>query len=258
MDPPPYCEEPPDYSASALLPPATFFIAQNVVYSDQLGSSGSGSGSGSTPSAVFELSQQPFELRDTTRTVSMDRLDRALKVHHSGEDGDLHHTITIQKRHMWDLKHPAALTGPVFLYHADAASKHALCSFGMSTFRPRLLSTRLGYRVHRMVKHPLEKHVLLPRGLLFEAQPAPRRRSRSADGNTVTFEWCDSSSSSSSSSGAAELGGQLLARELPGPRLFVTKEMDGKKREALVAAWVLRLWWERAGSQHYELGRDGG
>lgn len=65
----------------------------------------------------------------------------------------------------------------------------------------------------------------------------------STKASAVKYEWSDER-------------GEILARELnsaQGCKLFITKEMSVKKRDALVTAWVLRTWWELARSGEYEL-----
>lgn len=217
--------EPPSYSEVTndeeyLLPSTTLQISGHVIYSDK-----------APTEPLYELSHEPIHLRDTTRSMTVKRLDTTIKSS-PASDGRPSHAVT-QKRHIYDLKHPGILTGPVFLYNAEAVSRHSLGSFGMSTYRPRLFSSADGFRVHRAVKR-LDNQ-LVARGLLFSAV--------STKTSAVRYEWSDGK-------------GEILARELNtsyGCKLFITKEMTVKKRDALVAAWVLRMWWEIAGSGDYEL-----
>jgi hypothetical protein len=217
--------EPPSYSAVTKdeeyrLPPATLQISRNAICSDK-----------SPDESLYELSNELNYLRDTTRAHTIKRLDTTIKSS-SSPDGPPSHAVA-QKRHIFDLKHPGVLTGPLFLYNAEAVSRYSLGSFGMSTFRPRLFSSARGFRVHRTAKR-LDNEVLAG-ALLFSAV--------STKTSGVRYEWSDSR-------------GEILARELEsshGCQLFITKELSVKKRDALVAAWVLRLWWEIAGTDDYEL-----
>ncbi|KHN99343.1 uncharacterized protein MAM_03041 [Metarhizium album ARSEF 1941] len=217
--------EPPSYSQVTnneeyLLPPATLRISGHVIYSDS-----------SAAEPLYELSHELIHLRDTTRSMTVKRLDIMVKPSPS-PTGPPSHAVT-QKRHIYNLKHPGIITGPVFLYNAESLSRHSLCSFGMSTYRPRLFSLANGFRVHRVAKGPFNE--VIAQGLLFSAVSTKAR--------AVRYEW----------SGER---GEILARELDsgqGPELFITKELSLRKRDALVTAWVLRMWWELAGSGEYEL-----
>lgn len=221
---PPSYGEPPSYDEIAnkvehLNPPATLQISGRVIYSDK-----------NPTEPLFELSLDPIYLRDTTRAVSIERVDTTMKPPPTPNAPP--GTVT-QKRHIYDLKHPGIITGPVFLYSAEAISRQSLCSLGMSTFRPRRLSLTRGFRVHRSTKR-LDNQVI-PLGLLFTAV--------SSKTNGVRYEWSNGQ-------------GEIVARELDSKqscRLFITKEMNTKKRDALVASWVLRIWWENAESSDYEL-----
>ncbi|KAK2594519.1 hypothetical protein QQS21_007800 [Conoideocrella luteorostrata] len=219
MEPPSYDEvvandAPDDFLHS----PATFHLTGRLIYSDK-----------NATEPLYELSQDIAFVRDSTQTVSIERTDFKLKV----SDNGMSHMATL-RRPIYALKHPPVYWSPLFLYHADPASKLGLCAFGLSTFRPKLLSLTPGFRVHRAARDVNEK--IVQREELFSAVPMKR--------GTVKFEWSDAE-------------GRIIARELDRPdgySLFITRAMNVKTRDALVSAWVLRLWWEVAGStRHYEL-----
>lgn len=226
VEPPSYPEppsyiEPPSYDeivnkVELLHPPATFQIRGRVIYSDKY-----------PTEPLFELSLDPRYLRDTTRSLAIERLDTFPRPPRSPNSSP--YTATL-KRHIYDLKHPGIITGPVFLYNAEAVSRQSLCSLGMSTFRPRRLSLTSGFRVHRATKR--FDNPAIPRSLLFSAVSSKTKG--------VKYEW---------SNGQEE----IVARELDSKKLFITKDMNTKKRDALVASWVLRIWWETADTVNYEL-----
>ncbi|KAF4507767.1 hypothetical protein G6O67_004230 [Ophiocordyceps sinensis] len=210
--------EPPSYGdASELLnshtlPPVTLRVAGRFVYSDDP----------QTP-PLYELSHSVGFLRDTHHVVRVQRLQHQVKQLNGAPQ------VSTRARHLYDLKHPNHVTAPTFSFHAEATSRQSLCSFGISSFRPRRLSTARGYRVHRAARGP--GHQLVSQDAIFEALPAK-------DG-AVTFEWFDSQS-------------RLLARELVqgGMASFlIGAEMSLAARDALVTAWILRVWWELAGGQ---------
>ncbi|EYB21280.1 hypothetical protein FG05_04193, partial [Fusarium graminearum] len=113
-----------------------------------------------------------------------------------------------------------------FPYHAEVATRRALCSFGVSYFRSgSILRQKKGFRFDRAVKGTERK--LEPRGVLFEAS--------SSRSKGVGYEWRDAQ-------------GNLIAREVEDERtsmsLVITAEMSVELRDALVAAWILRIWYE--------------
>ncbi|QPH05350.1 hypothetical protein C2857_003093 [Epichloe festucae Fl1] len=223
MDPPPSYDDVAnptiDDDDSRPLTPATFHILGSFIYSDR----------NPTGEPLYELSHQIDHLRDTTRSMSINRLDSTSRVQNGTS------RMVTRKRHIYDLKHPGILTGPLFLYHADSVSRYSLCSFGVCTVRKRrLFSSAHGFQVHRAVKDAHRD--VVPRGHLFSV--ASTRRGK------VRFEWSDP-------------GGEIIARELDSPlekhSLFITMEMNEMARDALVTAWVLRVWWQIARSPRYEL-----
>ncbi|KAF7554906.1 hypothetical protein G7046_g6691 [Stylonectria norvegica] len=214
--------EPPSYDDSneaneQILGPATLYVAGRFIHS----SSGD-----PTAAPLYELSHSVGFLRDTDRSVQVERLDYIVK----NTDGVPH--LSTRKRHIFDLKHPTSATDPGFEYHAEAASRRSLCSFGISTFRPHKLRPGRAYRVHRAVGRTDLRYA--PQELLFAAA-APRDRA-------VGYEWSDAQ-------------GRLLAREVETDELMslvVTAEMSVAMRDALVAAWMVRVWSELAKGNYRE------
>ncbi|PHH87214.1 hypothetical protein CDD83_9181 [Cordyceps sp. RAO-2017] len=207
-------EAPPSYDEplddGLVLPPATLHVAGRFVYSDNVHSP-----------PLYELSHSVGFLRDTDRLVRVERLD------HSVRDLNGSPQLSTRTKHLYDLKHPSIATSPTFLFHADTTSRQSLCSFGITSFRPRKLSTAKGYRVSRTGRG--SDRQLVPRDALFTALPA--------SDDAVTFEWFDPDDC-------------LVARELDRSgmtSLLISAEMSLRARDALVAAWMLKLWWERAG-----------
>lgn len=199
-------EQPGDDRA---LPPATLYAAGRFVHSDD-------------PQAppLYELSHSIGFLSDNDRVVRLERLDYTVKVAHGAPQ------VSTRARHVYDLTHPTLATSPTFTYHAEATSRRSLCSFGIESFRARPLSSARGYRVHRAARGPDRQ--LVGREALFTAVPASTE--------AVVFEWYDAR-------------GGLLARETDNGELLsllVSAEMGPRERDALVAAWILRLWWEMA------------
>lgn len=208
--------EPPSYDAAdrrlddLILPPVTLRAAGRFVYSDD-------------PQAppLYELSHSIGFLSATDRVVGVHRLQHQVKQ----LNGAPH--VSTRAWHLFDLKHPSLLTAPPFPFHAEATSRRSLCSLGITRFRPRRLSAARGYRVHRAVRGP--DHRLVSQDAIFTALPV-------RDG-AVTYEWSDSQ-------------GRLLARELVQGGLMsflIGTELSLGARDALVAAWILKMWWELAG-----------
>ncbi|KAH6889190.1 hypothetical protein B0T10DRAFT_487510 [Thelonectria olida] len=198
-----------------ILGPATLHVAGRFIHS-------------SDPSAppLYEFSHSIGFLSATDRSVSLQRLD------HVVADGATQ--VHTRKRHLFDLKHPTKAEFPAFDFHAETASRRALCCLGIKPFHPaRGLFSSLGnakrkrYRVHRAVRGRDRRLEEQP-DVVFSAAPSRDRG--------VGFEWSDGE-------------GRLLAREVETNELMslvVTAEMETETRDALVAAWMLRVWYELA------------
>ncbi|RCI09111.1 hypothetical protein L249_4962 [Ophiocordyceps polyrhachis-furcata BCC 54312] len=226
-------DEPPAYSRGYHRPvidpvvqPATLLAAGRFIYSDR---------SPAPPLALYELSHDADFLSDSNRQVGVDRLDHALKLHDGGAPQP-----SMRSKHIYDLRHPGAITGPTFPFHADPTSRQSLGSLGITTFRHKRWALAKGYRVHRATRGP--HHRLLCGQVLFTAVPSKDK--------AVQFEWFDSQE-------------RLVARELADSggvkSLLISAEMSMRNRDALVVAWTLKGWWDlsREGSSrmsHCEAG----
>ncbi|CAF3653044.1 unnamed protein product, partial [Fusarium graminearum] len=196
-------------TTKSVLGPATLYISGRFVYSTD-------------PQAppLYEFSHSIGYLHDHDRSVKVERVDSVIKTSAGLPQAAL------KNRHLFDLKHPTAAEFPTFPYHAEVATRRALCSFGVSYFRSgSILRQKKGFRFDRAVKGTERK--LEPRGVLFEAS--------SSRSKGVGYEWRDAQ-------------GNLIAREVEDERtsmsLVITAEMSVELRDALVAAWILRIWYE--------------
>ncbi|RFU76825.1 hypothetical protein TARUN_5411 [Trichoderma arundinaceum] len=195
-----------------VLSPTTLYVAGRFIHS-------------ADPSAppLYELSHSVDFLKDADRNVRFERLDYSVK----NRDGVPQ--LTARKRHIYDLKHPTLATCPTFAYHAEPTSRQSLCAFGLESFRPKKLSSAKGYRVHRATASL--DHRLVRRDVLFSAVPARDK--------AVRYEWSDAE-------------GQLVAREVDSGGLMtlvITAMMGAGERDALVSAWMSRVWAELAKTQ---------
>ncbi|KAF4997160.1 hypothetical protein FGRMN_4054 [Fusarium graminum] len=202
----------------SILGPATLYIAGRFIYS-------------ADPQAppLYEFSHSIGYLHDNDRTVKVERVDTVVKTSTGSPQA------VPKNRHLFDLKHPTAAEFPTFPYHAEVATRRALCSFGVSYFRSgSLLRQTKGYRFDRAVKGADRK--LEPQDVLFEAC--------SSRSKGVGYEWRDCQ-------------GEIIAREVEDEQaimsLVITAEMSVELRDALVAAWILRIWWELSKGNSYAM-----
>lgn len=204
-------EEPPLYNddeISTVVQPTTLYAAERFIFS-------------SDPNAppLYELSHSVGFLSDSDRTVRFERLEHAVTTRAGAP------RVTSKNRHIYDLKHPTPGELMKFEYQCESVSRESLGSFGIVPFRRHVFGTK-GFRVHRAVRGPDGR--LESRSVLFTA-------TASRDKN-VGFEWTDENE-------------EMMAREIIENdlmRLVVGTEMSVGLRDALVAAWILRLWNELA------------
>ena len=224
-------------SSRTRLPPTTLHVAGRFIHH----------GDPQAP-PLYELSHSVGFLKDSDRTVRLERLDYSVRDQKNKNDNSRNSSAgeprVVARRHqLFDLKHPTAATGPTFEYHGQATSRRAACSFGVTSARAHrgllLASSARTYRVHRATQAPDRR--MVQRGLMFAAAPPSGGSGGGGGGDgaaVVVMEWRD----------AAE-GGQLVAREVcDGPlrSLVVGVEMEAGERDVLVAAWITRVWWELA------------
>ncbi|RSL63062.1 hypothetical protein CEP54_005378 [Fusarium duplospermum] len=190
--------------------PATLHISGRFIYSTD-------------PQAppLYEFSHSIGYLHETDRSVKVERVDQVVKTSAGTPQ------VVLRNRHLFDLKHPTAAEFPNFVYHAEAATRRTLCSFGASTFKVGgILRHGKGYRFERAVKGADRR--LEAQGALFEVSPSRDK--------AVGYEWRDAQ-------------GELIAREvkdeMASMSLVITAaEMSADMRDALAAAWIIRIWWE--------------
>ncbi|KFA61694.1 hypothetical protein S40285_03472 [Stachybotrys chlorohalonatus IBT 40285] len=203
-------EQPPAYAESSpdeIIPPATLHIAGRFIHC---------SDPNSPP--LYQLSHIVGYLSGADRSVTLERLDYTIKT----QDGMP--KVSSRSRHIYDLKHPPALWFPTFVYYAESMSRQSLGSVGLAMYHPKKLSSTKAFRVHRAAHRP--NKTLVEKELLFTAVPTKD--------SAVLFEWSDAQ-------------GQLIAREVEEDnfvRLIVGAAMGKRLRDALVASWVSRIWWE--------------
>lgn len=199
-----------------VLGPATLYISGRFIYS-------------ADPQAppLYEFSHSIGYLHDADRSVKVERVDQVVKTSSAGTTPP---QVVLRNRHLFDLKHPTAAEFPNFAYHAEAATRRVLCSFGASAFRVRgLLRHGKGYRFERVARGADRKLEAAQDddAALFEANPSRDR--------AVGYEWRDAR-------------GELMAREVKDEAasmsLVITAEMSAEMRDVLVAAWIIRIWWE--------------
>ncbi|PHH78478.1 hypothetical protein CDD82_3031 [Ophiocordyceps australis] len=206
----------PDNTAeneSQLLPPGMLYLAGRFIHSNK-------------PQAppLYELSHSVGFLGDSDRLVRIERLDHFVK-HHSGAPH-----VSTRSRHLYNLEHPTMIASPTLQFLADKTSRQSLCSFAIVAFRPSRLSSSTGHRIHRIARGPHRQFIC--HDILFTAMPAK--------GDAVTIEWFDSCH-------------LLIARETDSghlPSLFVSAELEASTRDALVSAWVLRIWMEQTSNRN--------
>lgn len=204
-------EEPPSYntpdSPPSIVQPATLYAAERFIHS-------------SDPNAppVYELSHSVGFLSDSDHTVRFERLEHAVKTTRDGRP-----QVTTRNRHIYDLRHPTTGEMMNFDYQCESVSRESLGSFGLISFRKHVFGTK-GFRFHRAARG--ERGRLESRSLLFTAEASKAKN--------VGFEWKDENN-------------QMLAREIIEDdlmRLVVGTEMSVGLRDALVSAWILRIWSE--------------
>jgi hypothetical protein len=208
-------EEPPSYSnkqSSSVVQPATLYAAERFIHS-------------SDPNAppLYELSHSIGFLSDSDRTVRFERLEHAIKTTREG----MPH-VTTRNRHIYDLRHPTVGEIMNFTYQCESVHRSSPHSFGLVPFRKRVFGSK-GYRVFHAVRGEHER--LEAREVLFTAEASKAKN--------VGFEWKDGNE-------------QMLAREIIEDdlmRLVVGTEMGVEMRDALVAAWILRIWSELSSSK---------
>ncbi|PHH88126.1 hypothetical protein CDD83_7946 [Cordyceps sp. RAO-2017] len=191
---------------SGCLPPATLRLDGLFVYPGD---------AGTTP--LYETSLAVDALRDGNRTVTVYRLEQTVKQQGGAA------RISTRRHRLCELRHPTAITGPRFEYYAQTAQTVV----GLTAHRHKLFFGK-EYRFHRTSGDaddgPADGNAL------FVAQPGRENKE-------VRFEWSD---------GQGRLVARELARDAGPTSLVVSAEMKAAERDALVSAWMLRVWEEQA------------
>lgn len=217
---PPNDDELPSYddagsSSAAPIPetlkPTTLYVAERFIYT-------------ADPQAPpsYEFSHSVNFLGDTDRKVTMERLDYTVRNANGAA------SVNTRKKTLFDLTHRTLLEGASFHYQAEAKSRLAMGCLGIEQKR-KGFSRKMGYRVCRATWGPDRK--LAGGATLFTASMPS-----GAGSSEVSWEWSDAQD-------------QLLAREITNDKmasLVITSEMTPEMRDALAAAWIMRLWWDLA------------
>lgn len=204
---------PSNSSDNQSLKPTTLYVAGRFIYTND-------------PEAppLYEFSHSVGFLRDTDRSVSVNRLEHSIKQIQGVPE------ISTRNRHIYDLKHPTRLPPSAFSYYGESTSRQTQ-GFGISTFRARTLSSSKGYEVKR-ASIAANKKVVDGQDVFLRAIPA-----RDA---AVSYEWSNADD-------------ELLAREVDQDglvSLVIGVEMEARTRDMLVSAWIARMWWELANGNH--------
>ncbi|GJN72276.1 hypothetical protein PLICBS_006348 [Purpureocillium lilacinum] len=197
--------------------PETLFIAQRFIHA----------GSPDGP-AVYELSHHIDYVTNTDHKVVMQKVTRSLR------DSTGTPSIRTRLRPMYDLTHRTIAELPNYSFQAEAQSRLAPPHMGILRVGHSIRSS--GRRRYHILRTQWGDDNRLQKSgdVLFEVS-----QTRSTDKASVLWEWSDGK-------------GGMLARELLGDdgvlSLAVTAEMSCRRRDALAAAWVMRIWWEVAES----------
>lgn len=220
--PPAYTQDTQPVDQHDLLAPVTLLLAGTTIHS---------TASASSP-PLYQLSKPIGHLRVSNTTVEFNRLDYRVKNDQ---------TTTSRQKHVFNLVEPPYLTDPTFTFHAESFSRTNVGHIGLKMHRPKsrrfgFLSSSSnsssvpGWRAIRATK-PREGANLEAKETIFVIHDRERGR----------HEWRD----------GEEGDGKVLAYETAEDGIFrlqIVETMERKWRDALVATWCLRLWWEIAAS----------
>lgn len=222
--------EPPSYepagtpnvpSPTDLLKPTTLYVAERFIHT-------------ADPQAppAYEFSHSVNFLSNTDRKVTVERLDYSVRTVNGGP------ALSTRKRTLFDLTHRTPGEMPNFAFQAESKSRTTAGSMGIEQRREGF-RRRLGYRVCRAAWGADRR--LADAGTTLYTASAPSGGG-GGDG-AVSWEWSDEKE-------------QLLAREVTNDMLaslVITAEMSQAQRDALVAAWIMRLWWDLADGKYHRL-----
>ena len=225
--PPPY-EAPPEY-AELLLPPETLSLRGRFIYR----------GDEDTGLPLYELSHHLNSLKDSDKKVILQKLETTTRVDSYGCQRTKTRTRPLFELHHFSSPFDHLLAPDVSFWAESQTRRLALGDMVLQPSKGNALSRRPKYRFTRHKASQDRKSQFESEPALFVAQAAPRKKPN------VAWEWSDGK-------------GTLLAREVVTSAgdeddaqkrcLVVTTEMDGRTRDALVAAWYMRIWVIRAES----------
>lgn len=206
-------------SPSDLLKPTTLYVAERFIHT-------------ADPQAppAYEFSHSVNFLSNADRKVTVERLDYSVRTVNGSP------SIGTRKRTIFDLTHRTPGEMPNFAFQAEAKSRTTIGSMGIEQTR-KGFSRKLRYRVCSAA-WGADRRLADKGGTLFTAS-APS--GGSGGGGEVSWEWSNGDD-------------QLLAREVTNDMLaslVITAEMTQPQRDALVASWIMRLWWDLADGKYH-------
>ncbi|KAH7367983.1 hypothetical protein B0T11DRAFT_59303 [Plectosphaerella cucumerina] len=189
-----------------LVPPDMLLLAGTEIYGTK------------TPHAppIYRLNLAIGHLRESNMTVSFSRLD------YRGHAGAAH---APRERHMYNLRRLPRIMMPKWQYHLEALTRSTLGHVGLHTHKS---ITGSGYRAFNLTR-PNKAAEFVQGDTLFDVKVRK-------GGHT---EWRS----------AGDKSKTILAYETAEDgifRLTVVEAVTRKTRDALVATWCLKLWWEIA------------
>lgn len=205
-------DQPPDYAENPTiiqgsLPPDTLRLAGRSIHSATFRDADA--------PGLYELNHQIDFLRETDRLVQFTRIDYSVK--NRSRDAASVPEIVPHPRHIFDLERPQAIMQEAFPYYIKSVSRSGLGSIGLK-FSKIGKSVCKAWRVGRKAS---DKSVFEARELLFDVRP-----------NNDVLDWID--------------GQEVrIAVEYSQDNMYslnILAPMDRAMRDALVAAWCVRLW----------------
>lgn len=241
MDHPPDLDVPPDlppaYDDEADAPspdkttalPDSFYAANRFIYC---------SSAAADAPPTYELSHSLDSLNNSYLAVSFQRVIPKVK---KGTDGTPE--ISTRRRALYDIKHSAPGTFPTVPFHAEPASRQAMCKLALESCRAKGHLFTRGFRICRATRRAKEADddkYANSLGTRRDGRGVTNALSLGDDVFTVSpakqkgigMEWRDGD-------------GQLVAvqeNEQQLMKLNVIMEMTLMQRDALVASWIMIVW----------------
>ncbi|OHW90988.1 hypothetical protein CSPAE12_10423 [Colletotrichum incanum] len=203
--PPEYVEDVADVHES--LPPDTLRLAGRFVHSAT-------SRDADAP-GLYEINHQIDFLRETDKLVEFSRIDYSVR--RGNANAASPPEVTSHPRHVFNLERPPAIVQEAFLYYIKPVSRSGLGSMGLK-FSKIGKSVCKAWRVGRKANSRTDFEA---RELLFDVRP-----------NNNVLDWLDGQKT-------------RIAVEYSRDNMYslnILVSMDQAMRDALVAAWCVRLW----------------